>query len=215
MKLEGEHVHVQNLFLDKQKPDILLQQTAMPTLNIFSRKKQKDQISRSRSRSPATPTVSESSANTPSIVQQIGTVPSIDAQQTAQVPPHLSALDRTNDRTEKYGLFPLHPPILTPSDVEDGETNSLDIVAVHGITGDAYATWTHDNGNFWLRDLVPKDLPGVRVFSYGYPAEVFCTFNAGNLDTYARSLLEGLKRERRKKEVRVNSNLRMKFNATE
>jgi len=71
------------------------------------------------------------------------------------------------------------------------------------------------NGNFWLRDLVPKDLPGVRVFSYGYPAEVFCTFNTGNLDTYARSLLEGLKRERRKKEVRVTSNLQMEFNETE
>lgn len=91
----------------------------------------------------------------------------------------------------------------------------MDIVAVHGITGDAYDTWTHDNGNFWLRDLVPKDLPGVRVFSYGYPAEVFCTFNTGNLDTYARSLLEGLKRERRKKEVRVTSNLQMEFYETE
>jgi hypothetical protein len=187
----------------------------MRTLNIFSRKRKRQEDHISRSRSPATPAVSESSANTTSIEQQIGTVPSMDAQQTAQAPPHSSSLDRTNDRTEKYGLFPLHPPILTPGDVEDGETNSLDIVAVHGITGDAYDTWTHDNGIFWLRDLILKDLPGVRVFSYGYPAEVFCTFGAGNLDTYARSLLEGLKRERRKKEVRVTSNLRMEFNETE
>lgn len=185
----------------------------MPTPNIFSRKKQKDQISRSRS--SATPAVSESSANTPPVEQQISTVPSIDAQQTVQVPPHSSALDRTSGRTEKYGLFPLHPPILTPRDVEDGETNSVDIVAVHGITGDAYDSWTHCNGNLWLRDLVPEDLPGLRVFSYGYPAEVFCTLNAGDLGAYARSLLEGLKRERRKEEVRIPYNLRMKINETE
>lgn len=178
----------------------------MPILNVFSQKKQKDHISRSRS--PATTTALESSANTTSIEQQTGTVSSINVQQTAQVPPHSSALDRTNDHTEKYGLFPLHLPILPPGDVEDRETNSLDIVAVHGITGDAYDPWTDDNGNFWLRDLIPKDLPGVRVFSYGYPAEVFCTLGAGNLDTYARSLLEGLKRERRKKEVHVPYNLR-------
>jgi hypothetical protein len=133
---------------------------------IFSRKKQRNHTSRSRS--SATPAVYES-ANTLSTEQQIDTGPSIDAQQTAHAAPHSSTLDRTIDRTEKYGLFQLHPPIRTPSDIEDRETNSLDIVAVHGITGDAYDTWTHDNGNFWLRDLIPKDLPGVRVFSYGYP----------------------------------------------
>ncbi|KAH9208242.1 Alpha/Beta hydrolase protein, partial [Leptodontidium sp. 2 PMI_412] len=78
---------------------------------------------------------------------------------------------------------------------------SLDIVAVHGITGNAYDTWIHGNGTFWLQDLIPKDLPGVRVFSYGYPADVFCTFATGTIDTFARSLLESLKRERRSKDL--------------
>ncbi|PMD49359.1 uncharacterized protein K444DRAFT_549306 [Hyaloscypha bicolor E] len=128
----------------------------------------------------------------PSIEQQTSPTLQTDSQQTGQAP--------TFNRTEKYGLFPLHPSVSAPGDVEDQETNSLDIVAVHGIMGDAYDTWTHDNGNFWLRDLIPKDLPGARVFSYGYPASVFCTFSTGTLDEYARDLLEKLKGERRKKE---------------
>lgn len=105
---------------------------------------------------------------------------------------------RTLNRTGKYGLFLLSPQSGT-AEVE--ETFSLDIVALHGITGDAYDTWTHENGTFWLRDFLPKEFPGARIFSFGYPAEVFCTLGMGDLDSFARSLLEDLKRERRRKEV--------------
>jgi hypothetical protein len=112
--------------------------------------------------------------------------------QTTRSSPH------TLNRTGKYGLFLLSPQ----SDaVEVEETFSLDIVALHGITGDAYDTWTHENGTFWLRDFLPKEFPGARIFSFGYPAEVFCTLGTGDLDSFARSLLEDLKCERRRKEV--------------
>jgi hypothetical protein len=174
----------------------------MPSLrSILPRKKQKEVIFRPRSL--AAGAVVEPSKNTLSIEQKTSPNPQIDPQDTAQIP----TLDRANNHTEKYGLISLHSSISTPGDVEDQDTNPLDIVAIHGITGDAHDTWTHDNGNLWLRDLIPKDLPGVRVFSYGYPAEVFCTLSTGTLDTFARSLLEGLKRERRKKEVRKIENL--------
>ena len=162
-----------------------------------------------RSRSQPTPPVAEFPTNTTSDGQSTVTIPSIDVQQTTHVTP--TATEHANDRTEKYGLFPLQPTIIASCDDEDGMINLVDVVAVHGITGDAYKTWTHENGNLWLRDLIPKDLPGVRVFSYGYPAEVFCTFGVGTLDIYARSLLEGLKRERRKNEVRIIYNLRTEF----
>lgn len=108
----------------------------------------------------------------------------------------------SNERTEKYGLFRLRPSAFVAEDAGSGDRSFLDIVAVHGITGDAYDTWEHGN-NRWLQDFIPKEMPGVRVFSYGYPAEVFCTLNTGDLDSYARSLLEGLKREKRSTEVRI------------
>ena len=105
------------------------------------------------------------------------------------------------DRTQKHGLFLLNP-LSSPSDNANvGQSCSVDIVAVHGITGDAFNTWTDPNGNLWLRDLLPNDLPGIRVFSFGYPAEVVCSLSTGDFDVYSRSLLEALKGQRRGDEV--------------
>jgi hypothetical protein len=160
-------------------------------------KTQNDLGLHSGSGSPANPPVSESSTNTASNGQQTVIVPLSDTQQTTQAPPQSIA----HDPTKELGLRPIYIPIPTSDDDDDRVGNSLDIVAVHGITGNAYDTWIHSNGTFWLRDLIPKDLPGVRVFSYGYPADVFCTFATGTIDTFARSLLESLKRERRSKNV--------------
>lgn len=160
-------------------------------------KTQKDLVSHSSSGSPVNPPVSESSTNTASNGQKTVIVPPSDTQQTTRAPPQSIA----HDPTEKQGLRLIHMPIPASDDDDDRVGNSLDIVAVHGITGNAYDTWIHGNGTFWLQDLIPKDLPGVRVFSYGYPADVFCTFATGTIDTFARSLLESLKRERRSKDV--------------
>jgi hypothetical protein len=73
----------------------------------------------------------------------------------------------------------------------------VDIVAIHGLGGDAYRTWTHPKSKkLWLRDFLPQDFPGARTFSFGYSAEVFFSRSTGTIDQYARSLLEGLVRER-------------------
>ncbi|KAF1924628.1 uncharacterized protein M421DRAFT_36145, partial [Didymella exigua CBS 183.55] len=64
-----------------------------------------------------------------------------------------------------YGLFLLDEKKL-PDDSKD--IKGVDIVAIHGLNGDAYTTWQHENGTLWLRDLLPNDLPGSRVFTYGY-----------------------------------------------
>jgi hypothetical protein len=73
----------------------------------------------------------------------------------------------------------------------------IDIVAVHGIMGDAYTTWAHSNGHFWLRDSLPEEVPGARIFSYGYPANVFFSLEKGRIDDHACTLLEDLLDARR------------------
>lgn len=163
-------------------------------MSYFKYLLKKTKIRKSPESPPAIPpVVSESSQ------QQIAILPSKDAQQETKA----KIQSNTCDKTEELGLRLIHIPNSVSDDDEDEDRarNSLDIVAVHGITGNAYSTWTHDNGTFWLKDLIPKNLPGVRVFSYGYPADVFCTFATGTIDTFARSLLESLKRERRGKDV--------------
>lgn len=73
----------------------------------------------------------------------------------------------------------------------------IDIVAVHGLMGDAYNTWTHSNGHFWLRDSLPEEVPGARIFSFGYPADVFFSLEKGRIDDHACTLLEDLLDARR------------------
>ncbi|KAH8650890.1 hypothetical protein BGZ60DRAFT_421057 [Tricladium varicosporioides] len=158
---------------------------------------EKNLVSYSGSGSPVSTPISGLSTNTASNEQKTVIVPMSDTQQTARSSPHSIA----HDPTEKKGLRSIYIPISTSDTDDDRVRNSLDIVAVHGITGNAYDTWIHHNGTFWLQDLIPKDFPGVRVFSYGYPADVFCTFATGTIDTFARSLLENLKGERRNKDV--------------
>ena len=131
---------------------------------------------------------------------QTGKASSTTMQQPAQI---MQASPSASSRIDKHGLFLLNPQTSHSDGVEAEETYLLDIVAIHGITGDAYDTWTHENGKFWLRDFVPKELPGARIFSFGYPAELFCSLGTGDLDSFARSLLEDLKRERRRNEVGI------------
>jgi hypothetical protein len=120
-----------------------------------------------------------------------------DGPRTIQTPPR-SVVD---DATEKYRLFLIHPIYLALDNEKDMLGYAFDIIVVYGITGSAYNTWTHSNRTFWLKDLIPKNFLGARVFSYAYPVDVFCTFATGTIRLFIRSLLEGLKGKRRSKEV--------------
>jgi hypothetical protein len=111
-------------------------------------------------------------------------------------------------RENTHGLLPLHPPRPNPPEDTLEGTFPIDVVAVHGITGDAYSTWKHKNGFFWLRDSLPKEFPEARIYSYGYPADVLCSKGTGGFEDYARTLLEGLHRERRTIEVSCNLDAR-------
>jgi hypothetical protein len=149
----------------------------------------------------------ERSLSTPNADQPVQTLQNASQTSAAistavqQPAPTLQSSPSSSDRIDKHGLFLLNTHTPQSDGVQVEESFSLDIIALHGITGDAYDTWTHENGKFWLQDFLPNELPGARVFSFGYPAEVFCSLGTGGLDSFARSLLEDLKRERRRKEV--------------
>ena len=45
----------------------------------------------------------------------------------------------------------------------------LSLIAVPGLGGHAFGSFKERNGpHMWLRDSLAKDLPGVRIFTYGY-----------------------------------------------
>jgi hypothetical protein len=72
------------------------------------------------------------------------------------------------------------------------DAHMIDIVAVHGIVGDAYTTWSHGD-KLWLRDFLPKEFPGARIYSFGYNATVLFSKGLGTVDSFARELLESVK----------------------
>jgi hypothetical protein len=100
----------------------------------------------------------------------------------------------TPPRPERFGLFRLDEP--SSSANESGDRHGLfpvNIIAVHGLNGDAYSTWTHPNGTLWLRDLLPNFLPGCRVYTYGYPSQVVFNRSYADVSAYARRLLNSIR----------------------
>lgn len=86
--------------------------------------------------------------------------PASTSAAASNVPPLVTTSNR-------FGLFQLIPSSTKEQVADDG----FDIVAVHGLNGDYEKTWTDDqSGINWLEEFLPADLPGARVFSFGYDA---------------------------------------------
>lgn len=143
------------------------------------------------------PQVAQPSANA---TQAVG--PLASALKSEGIRPIAALPDPYGITREKYGLFRLAAPTANSlADDSSLDTNHIDIVAVHGLNGTADKTWTDEESNFfWLEDLV-NDFPGARTFTYGYASEVKFTLGTGDIEAFARSLLEALKAERVSKEV--------------
>ena len=79
---------------------------------------------------------------------------------------------------------------------------SNSVVAVHGLGGDAFTTWTHPKSKkFWLRDFLPQQLPDARIMTLGYNADAAFGQSVATVVDHAKSLLAGLIDERDEPEV--------------
>ncbi|KAI9772824.1 MAG: hypothetical protein M1840_008706 [Geoglossum simile] len=54
----------------------------------------------------------------------------------------------------------------TPLSVPQGYI-AADVIAVTGLAGHAFGSWSHSPERMWLRDDLPTDIPNVRVIVYG------------------------------------------------
>ncbi|KAH8647072.1 hypothetical protein BGZ60DRAFT_570501 [Tricladium varicosporioides] len=92
-----------------------------------------------------------------------------------------------SDPDENFGLFTLYKP----SSISGSD--AVDIVAVHGLNGNARNTWTDPSTNdLWLRDFLPKKLSKARVMSFGYDSRLAFSGSMAGLDDFALDLLDRL-----------------------
>ncbi|RLL97496.1 hypothetical protein CFD26_104983 [Aspergillus turcosus] len=91
-------------------------------------------------------------------------------------------------------------PALTT--VYRGENPVVDIVAVHGLNGDAVKSFTSSKTHsLWLgdEDMLPRDVPDCRVLTFSYPASVVDVFGRTSSDTilqHATTLVQELAADR-------------------
>jgi hypothetical protein len=95
------------------------------------------------------------------------------------------------DKNDSYGIKVLYSP----------SQAAVDIVFIHGLTGNAYSTWLHkDTKIHWPRDLIKEDITDARVMTYGYDVDVALSWGQvaqDGISGYARDLLGQLTRKRR------------------
>ena len=77
----------------------------------------------------------------------------------------------------------------------DNPLTSFSVIAVHGLGGHPFKTWTNtvvEPPFNWLYQLA-KDIPQFRILTFSYNASSrFGSTNASNLDDIARDLLSNL-----------------------
>jgi len=96
----------------------------------------------------------------------------------------------TPSEPSRYGLELLNDPSLKTGD--EGTQYQVDIVAIHGLNGHPRNTWTHSDKTLWLRDILPHDLPGAAIFTYGYPSELFFSKSIADVEDFSLRLLNDL-----------------------
>lgn len=90
---------------------------------------------------------------------------------------------------EKIGLFEL-------AKGKHNDEKTIDVVAVHGLQGDSYQTWTHENGTMWLESILPDKIPYARIMTFGYSSTVAFSSSAAQLEDKSIELINRLTMKR-------------------
>lgn len=143
----------------------------------------------------ASPSISSPSSNlsSPAVQPQKAIHLSQGADTSAVITSNFQSPPQTIGKGQDYGVRVLH---------DNGKDACVDIVFVHGLTGNAYSTWLHkETGIHWPSQLLGQDVPDSRILSFGYDADVVNLLGGGpasnsRLSNHAESLVGKLVRER-------------------
>ena len=90
---------------------------------------------------------------------------------------------------QTYGLKVLYEPV-------DVSKLLVDIIFIHGLTGDSLNTWLEKESNVhWPTDLLKDDVDNARILAFGYDADVTKAFgpvSQNKISDHAQNLLGDL-----------------------
>lgn len=114
-------------------------------------------------------------------------------------PPAQSESDKTElfSTLGDYGLRTL----------SESQDDIVDIVFVHGLTGNRESTWRYKKEIFWPQDLLAKELPNARIFTFGYDANIVGLLKTAGSDTL-RDHGKALATDVAMRRIRTDSNKR-------
>jgi len=92
--------------------------------------------------------------------------------------------------------------------VAGGLNHEIDIIALHGLNGHAFNTWTREHpsvpgGVMWLRDLLPDQVKNARVTIYGYNSSLVSDASVSRIQEHARLFVQSLQDFKRNDKRRV------------
>jgi len=104
-------------------------------------------------------------------------------------PPTQAPASQHLQPAEKIGLFEL-------AKGRHDDEKTIDVVAVHGLQGDAYQTWTHENGTMWLESILPDKVPYARIMTFGYNSTIAFSSSDAKLEDKSIELINRLTMKR-------------------
>ncbi len=119
----------------------------------------------------------------------------VGSSETTAEPTHRETFEGLFPSGDTLGLRVLYTPT-------DTSNTLVDIVFVHGLTGNSYNTWLEANsGTYWPIHLLRHSVPNARIMAFGYDADVarfLGPVSQNSLRDHASTLLGDLARIRRK-----------------
>ncbi|KAL9009039.1 MAG: hypothetical protein Q9173_005898 [Seirophora scorigena] len=110
-----------------------------------------------------------------------GTFQAIQTQQTVTSPRTLD--DTISVDSDFDGSTPLNNP--------QGPI-AVDVIAVTGLSADAFGSWAHSPRDIWLRDYLLKDIGNARVLTYGYPSQLHGNSSKSIFSDYSTNFIHRL-----------------------
>jgi hypothetical protein len=85
-------------------------------------------------------------------------------------------------------------------------SNNLEfsLIAITGLASPAFGSWQNEEGAMWLRDYLPQDIPGLRIFIYGYPSKLHESVSRASMWDYTQEFMKTVVELRRNEEVRLH-----------